>query len=177
MMREGDKLASYRILARVLERVRDLDWRLLVMGDGNARDAVRSVLEAAAPGRASFLGARPYADIAALNGASDLCIWPGVNEAYGMAMLEAQAAGLPVVSCATRGVPDVVAHGRSGLLAPEADDAALADLLRGLLTDEGARTRMGAAAAEFVASERSIGAAGASLERFLRGIPALAGLR
>jgi hypothetical protein len=46
-----------------------------------------------------------------------------------------------------------------------------------LLTDEGARTRMGAAAAEFVASERSIGAAGASLERFLRGIPALAGLR
>ena len=42
-----------------------------------------------------------------------------------MAMLEAQAAGLPVVSCATRGVPDVVEHGRTGLLAPGGDEAAL----------------------------------------------------
>jgi hypothetical protein len=53
-----------------------------------------------------------------------------------MALLEAQAAGIPVVSCDTRGVPDIVADGRTGLLVPYGDEAALADGIRRLLTDE-----------------------------------------
>jgi glycosyltransferase involved in cell wall biosynthesis len=175
MMREGDKLASYRALAGALGGLQDLRWHLLVAGDGTARAAVESTLAAAIPGRAVILGALGLTEIAALNAASDLCVWPAVNEAYGMAMLEAQAAGLPVVSCAARGVPDVVEHGRTGLLAPQGDEAALAGCVRELLLDEGQRARMRAAAASFVANERSIDAAAASLQRLFARIPALAG--
>ena len=176
MMREGDKLASYRMLAGALGRLQDLRWRLLVAGDGTARAAVESALGAAIPGRAVVLGALGMAEIAQLNAASDLCVWPAVNEAYGMAMLEAQAAGLPVVSCATRGVPDVVEHGRTGLLAPAGDEAALAALVRELLLDAGKRARMGDAARTFVANERSLIAAAARLQEFFARIPALAGV-
>lgn len=177
MMRPGDKLASYRALGASLGRLQDLPWRLLVAGDGSARAEVEAVLNAALPGRAVYLGALGLAGIAALYAASDLCVWPAVNEAYGMAMLEAQAAGLPVVSCATRGVPDVVEDGRTGRLAPGGDDAALADLVRELLLDAGQRAGLGKAAAAFVAGERSLDAAVARLQPLLARIPALAGAR
>jgi glycosyltransferase involved in cell wall biosynthesis len=166
MMREGDKLASYRVLAGVLGRLNDLPWRLLVAGDGPARGAVEAALGALA-GRVAWLGALDLAQVAALNAAADLCVWPAVNEAYGMAMLEAQAAGLPVVSCASRGVPDVVADGRTGLLAPAGDEAALAASVRGLLQDAPRRKRMAAAAAAFVADERSSAAAARNLKDLL----------
>ena len=174
MMRDGDKLASYRMLAGALGRLRDFSWRLLVAGDGSARAAVHGALEASIPGRTAYLGALEPAGIAELNGAADLCAWPAVNEAYGMAMLEAQAAGLPVVSCATRGVPDVIEHGRTGLLAPGADEEAFAGLLRGLLLDPGKRAQLGDAAAAFVAQERSLEATVARLRELFARIPALA---
>jgi len=176
MMREGDKLASYRMLAGALGRLRDLSWHLLVAGDGGARASVHEALEASIPGRTGYLGALEPEGIAGLYGAADLCAWPAVNEAYGMAMLEAQAAGLPVVSCATRGVPDVVEHGRTGLLAPGADEPAFAGLLREMLLDPGRRARLGSAAAEFVACERSLQATVARLQDLLGRVPAVAAL-
>ncbi len=176
MMREGDKLASYRMLAGALGRLRDLSWHLLVAGDGGARAAVHGALEASIPGRTAYLGALELAGVAELNGAADLFAWPAVNEAYGMAMLEAQAAGLPVVSCATRGVPDVVEHARTGLLAPGGDEPAFAALLRELLLDPGKRARLGGAAATFVADERSLQATVARLRELFARVPALAGV-
>ncbi|HEY6966233.1 MAG TPA: glycosyltransferase family 4 protein [Burkholderiales bacterium] len=175
MMREGDKLASYRELAGALVRLADLSWRLLVAGDGPARAAVEAALGAAVPGRAVWLGALGPSGVAALDAACDLCVWPAVNEAYGMAMLEAQAAGLPVISSATRGVPDVVAHGRTGLLAAAGDESALAALARDLLLDEPKRTRFGAAAMQAVAQEHSVAAAAASLGRLFGGLRVPAG--
>ena len=156
MMRRGDKLASYRILADTLRLLPDLQWQLLVAGDGDARHEVEDLLNQAAPGRVRFLGACDARTMAAVYAASDICVWPAVNEAYGMAMLEAQAAGLPVVSCATRGVPDVVHHGVTGLLAPQIDAKLLADCLRALLADVFRRQSMGAAAARFVLQSRSL---------------------
>ncbi|MEO8142673.1 MAG: glycosyltransferase family 4 protein [Betaproteobacteria bacterium] len=176
MMRDGDKMASYRMLAGALGRLKDLRWQLLIAGDGPARAAVESVLGAALPGRTAFLGAIELAEVAAMNAASDLCAWPAVNEAYGMAMLEAQAAGLPVVSCATRGVPDVVEHGRTGLLAPPGDEAAFANLMRELMLDAGKRAGLSEAAAAFVQNERSVDTTVARLRTLLARIPALAGV-
>lgn len=167
MMRPGDKLASFASLARTLGQVRDLRWRLLVAGDGSARAEVEAALGAALPGRVTFLGAVTLNEVAALYAAADLCVWPAVNEAYGMAMLEAQAAGVPVISCATRGVPDVVEHGRSGLLAPAGDERALAGLVRELLVDEAKRRHMSAAAVAFAAGERGMDSAAARLGSLL----------
>jgi len=163
MMRAGDKASSYKALAAALAQLRALPWHLLVAGDGEARAAVEAALEAAAPGRATFLGALKPERLARACAAGDLFVWPAVNEAYGMAMLEAQAAGLPVVSCALRGVPDVVIDGRTGLLAPPDDAPAFAARVRALLEDETLRRALGEAAASFVQSERSLEVAARSL--------------
>lgn len=173
MMRPGDKAASYQILARVMRDVADVPWQLVVAGDGTARDEVRAMLQAAAPGRVRFLGECTAERLAEVYAACDLCVWPAVNEAYGMALLEAQAAGVPIVSRAVRGVPDVVRDGETGLLAPRDDEGALARLARELLANAPRREAMGRAAARFVSVERSLEAAAARLESLLRGVRSL----
>ncbi len=154
MMREGDKLASYRMLAGTLARLADLPWRLVVAGDGPARAAVENLFRKLSP-RVRFLGALEEDPLARLYSACDLLAWPAVNEAFGMALLEAQAAGLPVVSCALRGVPDVVVDGRTGLLSPALDEAELALRLRELLADADKRAAMGREASRFILQERT----------------------
>ena len=165
MMRAGDKLASYRALATTLGRLADLPWRVVIAGDGSARREVEQAFEQAAPGRACFLGTLEGRELVTIYAACDLYAWPAVNEAYGMAMLEAQAAGVPVVSYATRGVPDVVLNGKTGLLIADGED--LARPLRELLVDAPRRAALGREAAAFVSAHRSLGAAAGQLKRLL----------
>ena len=165
MMRAGDKLASYRALAATVGRLTDLPWRIVIAGDGSARREVEGAFEQAAPGRACFLGTLEGRELVTIYAACDLYAWPAVNEAYGMAMLEAQAAGIPVVSRATRGVPDVVLDGRTGLLIAEGED--LARPLRELLVDATRRAALGREAAAFISGHRSLGAAAGQLKRLL----------
>jgi len=172
MMRHGDKLASYLALAGTLARVADVPWRLLVVGDGPARAEVRAALDAAVPGRTVFLGEVKNRDIAPVYAACDLTVWPAINEAYGMALLEAQAAGLPVVSCALRGVPDVVADGESGVLVKAGDFEALAGAVRGLLLDRERCRRLGEGAAAFVLRSRSLEMAAGRLSSALKKLAA-----
>jgi len=97
MMRPGHKAESYRRLAAALDQLGH-PWRLTLLGAGEARDAV--LAEFARFGeRVEAPGA--IEDPAALRAhyeAADLLAWPGVEEGVGMAWLEAQAAGLPVVA-------------------------------------------------------------------------------
>ena len=172
MMRHGDKLASYLALAATLARAIDLPWRLLVVGDGPARAEVRGALERAAPGRVLFLGEVRNRDIPPIYAACDLTVWPAVNEAYGMALLEAQATGVPVVSCALRGVPDIVVDAETGVLVKAGDFDALALALRGLLADPGKRRALGKGAAAFVLRERSLEMAAGRLSQALHKIAA-----
>jgi glycosyltransferase involved in cell wall biosynthesis len=167
MMRPGDKLASYRALADALVYLKDLRWSLVVAGDGSARAQVEAALESAAPGRVTYLGELDQRALPGVYAACDLLAWPAVNEAYGMALLEAQAAGLPVVAAHLRGVPDVVQDGKTGLLAPSGDNAGLAALVRDLLTAPERRRSMGKAAADFVAAERSVEVASCRLAALL----------
>ena len=159
MMRSGDKLASYRVLAAALAHLSDVDCRVLVAGDGPMRTEVEKLFDR----RAAFLGALTQRRIAELLASCDLYAWPAVNEAYGMALLEAQAAGVPVVAAATRGVPDVVLNGRTGILVRYGDEAALADAMRELLLNGERRRTLGREAARYVAAERSLEAASAKL--------------
>jgi len=165
MMRAGDKLTSYRALAAALARLTDLPWRLVVAGDGSARREVEAALEQAAPGRSRFVGSLGARELAEFYAACDLYAWPAVNEAYGMALLEAQAAGIPVVSRATRGVPDVVVDGRTGLLSK--DESGFATALRELLESPTRRAALGREAAAFISSQRSLEAAAGRLRNLL----------
>jgi glycosyltransferase involved in cell wall biosynthesis len=145
MMRPGDKLASYRALGAALARLLDLPWSLDIVGDGEARPAVETAL-APLGGRVRYHGALDDRAVAAALGAADLFVWPAINEAFGMALLEAQASGLPVVAGASGGVGGIVAAGDTGLLTPPGDTAAFAGAIRRLLIDRERRAAMGLAA-------------------------------
>ncbi len=145
MMRPGDKLASYRLLGEALASLQGRPWRLLVAGDGPARAEVRQALAATA-GRIVWLGSLSEAELPAIYAGADLFVWPAVREAWGMALLEAQAAGLPVVAGRSGGVCDIIEHGHSGILVPAGDARGFAVAVELLLDDASRRGMMGQAA-------------------------------
>jgi glycosyltransferase involved in cell wall biosynthesis len=145
MMRTRDKLESYRVLAEALGLLKDKAWRALLVGDGPARAEVETMMESLGE-RVRFAGIVPHAELPATYASADLYLWPAINEAYGMAFLEAQAAGLPVVAGRTGGVPAVVADGLTGVLTPIGDAAAFAAATARLLDDPKARAQLGKAA-------------------------------
>jgi glycosyltransferase involved in cell wall biosynthesis len=162
MMRPGDKLASYRILGTALTQLVDLPWSLEVIGDGPASDAVRAAL-APFQDRVLHAGALDESAVAGRLCAADLLVWPAINEAFGMALLEAQASGLPVVAGRSGGVGDVIADGVTGLLTPPGDADAFAAAVRTLLVDPARRARYGEAAYDKVRRDHDLPAAAARL--------------
>jgi len=169
MMRPGDKLASYRLLADALAEVSDRDWTLLIAGDGPARNEVEAVF-ARFGERVSFLGLCDTEQLDRLYAGSDLLVWPAINEAFGMALLEAQAAGLPVIAGDCGGVGAIVRDGLTGLTPPVGDVFAFADRLRLMLDRPSLRRAFGRAAREAVRAEHLIGTAAARLDSALKGI-------
>jgi glycosyltransferase involved in cell wall biosynthesis len=159
MMRPGDKLASFRILGNALSQLLDLDWSLEVVGDGLARSGVVAAL-APIGERVRYTGVLDAeAAMARHLAEADLCVWPAINEALGMALLEAQASGLPVVAGASGGVAGIVRHEVTGLLVAPGDAAAFAVAARRLLADSDLRRRFGAAARRWVLAEHDMPAA------------------
>ncbi|OAV49233.1 glycosyl transferase [Rhizobium sp. WYCCWR10014] len=167
MMRAGDKMDSYAMLAKALRLIEDRSWTLAVIGDGPMRQEVQALF-ADFPGRIEWLGERNAVEVAELLGRGGVYVWPGCGEAYGLAYLEAQAAGLPVVAQETAGVPAVVEAGVTGLLTPDGDVAAYAEAVAALLEDRQRRDAMGQAARRFVLGERSLATAARLLNGILR---------
>ena len=168
MMRPGNKLASYRLLAAALSLLCDLDWELVVVGDGAARSEVEAAFACIEPTRVRFAGVEPPDRVAELLQRADLFLWPAIDEVIGMAFIEAQACGLPVVGGRTRGVDSVVAAGRTGIVVPSGDAAAFAAAVRLLLQDAHARQRMGREAARYARERHGLPAAAAQFDGLLR---------
>ena len=76
---------------------------------------------------------------------------PSRAESFGVAALEAQACGVPVVASRVGGLPEVVRHNETGLLVPPDNPQALAEAIAALLVDHERRAVMGAAARRWVA--------------------------
>ena len=158
MMRYGDKLASYRILGKALPDLLDLPWSLEIIGDGSARREVEAAL-GGLDRRVTWLGAVEPDGIHRRLASADLFVWPAVNEAFGMALLEAQASGLPVVASSFGGVGEVVVSGVTGLLVPPFDVPAFAEAVRSLIIDPVKRRALGEAALRRVRAEHGLTAA------------------
>lgn len=167
MMRAGAKQGSYEQLAASLAQLKGDKWRLLVAGDGPQRAEIEAMLEAAAPGRVRLLGALPAEQLAEIYALADILVWPAVDEAFGIALLEAQAAGLPVVAGKARGVPDIIGAGVTGLLPAAGDPDAFTVAVQRLMDDGELRTGMGAAAARRVRAKFDLPTAAAMLDSTL----------
>ncbi len=157
MMRPGDKTRSYAFLAEVLATLpSSLPWHLTIIGDGPERLGVERLFGGIPAGRLTWAGERGPDEVASLFASADLYVWPGFGEAYGIAYLEAQAAGLPVLAMDCGGIASVVNDGETGLLVPEDDGPAYAEALCRLIADPDLRLRLGRAGRRMVLEQRTV---------------------
>ena len=138
-------------LLRALPAVRSEfpNVRVLIIGSDD-RGAMRTSFMAELKGLVAQLGIADSviftgqrSDMSALMAASDVFSLPSLEEPFGLVFLEAMAMKKPVVALDSGGAPEVVEHGRSGLLSPRGDLNALSANLLTLLRDPTLRSRMG----------------------------------
>lgn len=111
---------------------------LAIAGDGPYLRELRGIAARRGMDNVHFLGRRR--DVPALLAGATVAVVPSLwEEAFGLAVVEAMAAGVPLVATRTGGIPELVEDGETGLLVPPGDARALADALRGLLADPARR--------------------------------------
>jgi glycosyltransferase involved in cell wall biosynthesis len=136
---------------------RGVPFRCVLVGDGPERGRIEERIAAAGlGGRVWLLGNQPQDRIRVLIDESDVMALPSVVTERGMmdgvpvALMEAMAAAVPVISTRVSGIPELVQDGRTGLLVPEKDARALADALERLFRDAGLARRLAARGRERV---------------------------
>lgn len=145
--------ALLEALPRVAERFPAV--RIAVVGDGPLRGELERLAERLGiEARVHFVGHRPNA--AEMMSEFDVFVHPSRWEGFGLVFLEAMAAGVPVVATRVSAIPEIVEHGRTGLLVPVDDAAALADAVSRLLADREWARAMGQAGRERVLREFTV---------------------
>ncbi len=115
---------------------------LIFVGKGELDIDLRArALETSTNGKVKFLGWRE--DIDEIMPVFDMLVLPSLNEGMGRVLVEAMAAGKPVVASSVGGIPDLVQDGRTGYLVPPADEKALAEAIKKLLDDPEKAWEMG----------------------------------
>jgi D-inositol-3-phosphate glycosyltransferase len=129
---------------------RDLGARLVVVGGAsgsrgsNEDDRLHEIaFELGVAERVDFVGQQPHDRLPLYYQAADCLCVPSHSESFGLAALEAQACGLPVVGAHVGGLPDFVKDGRTGFLIGGRDPRVFADRLGELLADEDLRAAFG----------------------------------
>jgi glycosyltransferase involved in cell wall biosynthesis len=122
---------------------------LLIVGEGTEREALEAQAAALGLGASvTFTGRRD--DVPAVTAALDVAVLPSYREAQGLSILEAMALSTPVVASAVGGIPEMIEHGRTGLLVPPHDPEALATSIVRLLTDHPYADTLGRAGHDLV---------------------------
>ena len=153
---------GFRILiaAASLLKARGRHFDVQAIGDGPEEAALRiAVTDAGLTGLVTFHGSEPHDFVLALMTVSDCLALPSVTAADGdqegipVTLMEAMAAGLPVVSTWHSGIPELVSDNETGLLVPERDAAALANAIERLMTEPALGERLAANARQFVETD------------------------
>lgn len=168
MMRPGKKVENYRLLSQSLERLQALPWNFVAVGGGPEEGTIRSFFNGVSHERLHFVGGVAHERVLSLMAESDLFVWPGWREPIGMVYLEAQLSGLPVAAFDSLGVPLVVRHGETGLLAPEGDIEALARHIGQFVSHPALRSDYADRAPPYVQSNHSLASAANHIDRILR---------
>lgn len=123
--------------------------RLLIVGEGPTRAECEGIAaRSGAMHAVRFTGQR--SDIPDILAAVDVLVIPSLMEGLSFCALEAMAAGRPVAAFRVGGIPELIVHERTGVLAPERDRPALVAEIRRLLDDRERRSSVVAGAGEFV---------------------------
>jgi glycosyltransferase involved in cell wall biosynthesis len=131
------------VLLEAFETIRRSGYELVLAGDGPLRASLEAqTVRRHATSPVRFLGSRP--DIPDLLAASDVFVLASRWEGNPLSILEAMAAGRPVIATAVGGVPEFVRHRETGLLVPPGDGKALAEAMLELGQDPVLRQRLGA---------------------------------
>jgi glycosyltransferase involved in cell wall biosynthesis len=137
----------------LLERVPQA--HLVIAGGGELEEYLRELADSFdVASRVHVLGARK--DVPALMHAIDVFAMPSIWEGFGIVLLEAMAAGRPIVASRVATIPEVVVDGETGLLVAPADPLALAESLAQLAADPALAQRLGEAGRERLRREFSI---------------------
>lgn len=148
------RLAPEKGIHRLLDafsvlRSRSPKLRLNIVGDGPERGRLeRRAVELGLGDSVTFAGYR--SDVRACLADFDLFVLPSITEGIPLALLEAMAAGLPLVASSVGGVPEVVRNESSGLLVPADDVDALVAACARLVNDPELRQRLGRGAVQEV---------------------------
>jgi glycosyltransferase involved in cell wall biosynthesis len=135
---------DFPVLVRAAEQLPPATARIAIAGDGPDRAGIEAAIRHDGGAPVELLGERD--DVPELLAAADVFVLPSRSEGMPLSVLEAMAAGVPVVASAVGGVPELVVDGVTGVLVPPGDAAALAAALARLAGDAAERERMGAAA-------------------------------
>jgi glycosyltransferase involved in cell wall biosynthesis len=145
VMRLSSRKRAHALIGLLPELIsrcaRDVRLRLTIVGDGKQKPNLeKQVRRLGLQHVVELPGIMDQTAIARLFAASDIFVLPANQEAFGLAALEARAAGLPVVGMGCSGLRHFIRHGKDGLLA--ADDRELGDHLFSLITDPELRKRI-----------------------------------
>lgn len=137
-----DHLTAIEAMAKVVKSRSDV--HLLLAGDGPERTAIEAkIAEHSLAQQVHLLGSR--SDVSNLLRAADIFLLTSVSEGIPLTIIEAMAAGLPVVATAVGGVPEVVLNEITGFLAPPKAPTELADAILALARNPSRRSEMGQA--------------------------------
>jgi glycosyltransferase involved in cell wall biosynthesis len=141
---------GHEVLVEALGRLgRPCPVRCQMVGDGPTRARIEQlVLTAGMEDTVEFLGCRD--DVPMILRQADVLVLPSHWEPFGLVVVEAMAAGVPVVATAAGGVPEIITDGYTGLLVPPGDPQAMAAAIGRMLNDEPLRRRLAAQAAQAV---------------------------
>ncbi|MFT5679276.1 MAG: glycosyltransferase involved in cell wall biosynthesis [Myxococcota bacterium] len=137
-------------LIAALARIPELPWTLRCVGSltrapAHVAQAREAIAAAGLTERIALVGERDGALLTAEYAAADIFVLPTWHETYGMVFTEAMSAGLPIISTTAGAVPQTVPSG-VGILVTPGDSIALAEAIRGVLTDRSQRDAFAAAA-------------------------------
>jgi glycosyltransferase involved in cell wall biosynthesis len=139
---------DFSTLIAALVRI-EAEWAAAFVGEGPLHAEIAGELERTGLGRrVELLGSRD--DVLDLLAGADIFVLSSRSEGFPVSVLEAMAAGLPVVATDVGGVSEAVRHGETGLLVPANDPGALAEALDCLVQDPELRLRLGSAGRERV---------------------------
>lgn len=171
MMRPGAKMQSYEYLAKALTTIKNIQWNLIIAGEGPERERVTQFFEFLDEDRLQSVGSIAHEHMFEIMDQSNLFVWPGIGEAIGLVFLEAQSRGLPVAALQTAGVPLVVSDGIGGLLSPQDDVSAYAASIKALVEDPALCRRLGMDGRMQVLKEHDIPAVAAVFKQAIDTLP------